>query len=1283
MAKNTVEIDVKVDDKGSTKKVGLEAKKTAEGMDKASKSAGTLDRNMKGAGQASSGAAKNFSKMSQGMGGLVGTYATLAATVFAVSAAFQFLKNAADYKNLIEGQKALGAVTGVAYKTISNSLVEATNGQLKYAEAAKAAAIGTAAGINPDQLSRLGKAATNASIALGRDLGDSFDRLIRGVTKAEPELLDELGIILRLEAATAKYGAKIGKAAGDLNEFERSQAVANEVLEQAERKFGAMEKLMDPNAAALNRFSVAFDNIVNTIKEGISGPIAGIATFLSKNIIALIGTLSLFAGGVLKQILPSMSDWKKSSIEAGEVAKASQVAVQAEIEKTRAAYIALQKAQSTGISETTRTSLAGVTGAKKGGGAIDFLRGDTDTKKSMQAADKALTNAENQLRDSATKRTGILKTMNAAQVADLRASYIARAAIIKKGEADFKLSMTGMKLSWSSFVLSVKAGTTALKISFATLAAGVASVGVAIGAIFFWVSTITLVGGLLYELYLKFKTTSKAEEEAAEKTESLKEKYKTLGDEIKRSLDYLKQYDSVSPQERLLATGNITTSLNIEKFIDEINALDKNKEGYDDLVESMKPVALGAKNLNSGFSDLYKALSSGEKITKDAGAAMITLSNDIQAGKQALDKFPAATRLVEAELTKLLGTLKRPFGSEYVSSLTNMTKESNTIALAFQAEAANIIRNKDALEAELLKTTEKYKHRSKKVLTKEQKADSKRSIEAAKLLTDQAAKYAKLSEDSAAAVKQVTAVIEARRDIEKTIIDNQVKASEMQTIGITYEQKKANLAAAELTANANLLRLESDRTLVLLQKGLLEQKLIDLRKKSSSAILSPEEQLQLDLLIAQYDMQGKLISIEEARKKLAEQSRINESERLTLANTANKEESNRLGLMRAQIDMQEQLNFAKAGGTGKFGVARAREVGSLTQESFASRRALAAQELTDAKRAQADTLGLTNSTLAEKNAAQASVNASIQKQTALENEIALYNKRGELVLLDAKAETEAAQAKLTGLSLNPAVTAFNEKMQENKLNDIVLSQEQQKMLYAEIEAQTLLNQALEVKSGIFSSLTDNISSAFGSIVDGTKSAKQAFGDMAIAILKDISQMIIRMMVMRALMSLVGGFGGGTPATGAGVGALKTGIPAAGGFLGGGGTVSLAPSGGFNLIPGGRYGGMFSAGDKLPGYATGGIAMGSQGGYPVTLHGTEAVVPLPNGKSIPVEMKNGSAQNNSVVVNVSMDGSGTSSQTEQQKGEGMGNLGNAIAQAVQQELQNQKRSGGILNPYGVA
>lgn len=112
------------------------------------------------------------------------------------------------------------------------------------------------------------------------------------------------------------------------------------------------------------------------------------------------------------------------------------------------------------------------------------------------------------------------------------------------------------------------------------------------------------------------------------------------------------------------------------------------------------------------------------------------------------------------------------------------------------------------------------------------------------------------------------------------------------------------------------------------------------------------------------------------------------------------------------------------------------------------------------------------------------------------------------------------------------------------------------------------------------------------------------------------------------------------------------------------------------------GGIASPGKKMAGYSTGGIAKGAQQGYPAILHGTEAVVPLPNGKSIPVEMSGGNSQQNNVVVNVTTEGGG-SMNTEKSDGADAEALGRAVAAAVKEELQNQKRSGGILNPYGVA
>ena len=112
MAKNTVFIDVVVDDKGTTKRLAVDADKLGASLEKTSTSARTADRNLKGAARTSANSTKNFSKMAQGItGGLVPAYATLAAQVFAITAAFDFFRRAADVRNLEEQQKSFAERT--------------------------------------------------------------------------------------------------------------------------------------------------------------------------------------------------------------------------------------------------------------------------------------------------------------------------------------------------------------------------------------------------------------------------------------------------------------------------------------------------------------------------------------------------------------------------------------------------------------------------------------------------------------------------------------------------------------------------------------------------------------------------------------------------------------------------------------------------------------------------------------------------------------------------------------------------------------------------------------------------------------------------------------------------------------------------------------------------------------------------------------------------------------------------------------------------------------------
>ena len=99
MARKDATLNVGVDDNGDLKKLERDAKAAGKGLDKGAKGAHSMDRQLRGAASMSSGASKNFSKMSQGIsGGLVPAYATLAASLFAIDAAFRALKRASDLR---------------------------------------------------------------------------------------------------------------------------------------------------------------------------------------------------------------------------------------------------------------------------------------------------------------------------------------------------------------------------------------------------------------------------------------------------------------------------------------------------------------------------------------------------------------------------------------------------------------------------------------------------------------------------------------------------------------------------------------------------------------------------------------------------------------------------------------------------------------------------------------------------------------------------------------------------------------------------------------------------------------------------------------------------------------------------------------------------------------------------------------------------------------------------------------------------------------------------------
>jgi len=311
---NKIKLTIQVDDNGSLAIVGKQAKEAAGATDKLDKSTKQLGksnnatyRTMQGAAHTSSNLSKNFAKQSQGItGGLVPAYAVLAANIFAVTAAFGALQRAAQVQQLTAGVTALGQASGIAMGALARDLQRVTGNAINMEDALRSTSMVISAGFSPDTLEKLGEVAKNTSIALGRDMSDSMNRLVRGAVKLEPELLDELGIMVRLDQATQDFAIANNKLASQLTLAEKRQAFMNAVLEEGERKFSAIGNAVDVNP--YDKLAASFNDLTKTVLGFLNTALVPFVEFLNSSTLALVGVLSAFGGTIVKSMAPSIGE---------------------------------------------------------------------------------------------------------------------------------------------------------------------------------------------------------------------------------------------------------------------------------------------------------------------------------------------------------------------------------------------------------------------------------------------------------------------------------------------------------------------------------------------------------------------------------------------------------------------------------------------------------------------------------------------------------------------------------------------------------------------------------------------------------------------------------------------------------------------------------------------------------------------------------------------------------------------------------------------------------------
>lgn len=223
---------------------------------------------------------------------IVASYAEIASSIFATTAAFNALKTAAQFGTLLTAQRNFARETGTNMQSVAKSLIATTKYAVSFKEATQYASIGRLAGFTTKQVNELAQTGLAASTILGRDIPDALSRMFRGVAKGEPEILDELGIFIRLDNAYKAYvkSHAQGQKVFELSAYQRRQATFY-AAQEAGRQMREGNNAISPDAftEAAAKFSTSF----NEVMLKVANVLTPVIKFFSENTAALLAVLAL------------------------------------------------------------------------------------------------------------------------------------------------------------------------------------------------------------------------------------------------------------------------------------------------------------------------------------------------------------------------------------------------------------------------------------------------------------------------------------------------------------------------------------------------------------------------------------------------------------------------------------------------------------------------------------------------------------------------------------------------------------------------------------------------------------------------------------------------------------------------------------------------------------------------------------------------------------------------------------------------------------------------------
>lgn len=591
-------------------------------------------------------AGQNFAKLSRTINGggnsLVGAYATLAANIFSITAAFQALKEAAQFQQLTVGLELMGNRLGITLSVAAQKVRELSGGLLSTEQAMRSTAQVISAGFGTTELERITKVAKDASFALGRDMSESMDRLTRGVIKLEPELIDELGIMTRLDEANKVYAKTLNKTSSQLTLTEKRQAFLNAAMAEGELKFGGLSEAAG-NLTSIQQLAATFQDLTKAVLSVVNVVAIPLAKFFSASPGSLLGGMILFASTISKDLLPGLYALEKQTLK---LAEAKQEALTAEI-----ANFNYSGKNNQGIIKLQETMKAGKATSRDYQIAIANLNSEIEQLNSQKTPARNATgqfaNKKSLIEEKAYIIAGledILVKENEAAVASASSQ-----AIVAASSRDLKTAYAQLTVAMGLNMTAARANGASLKslrgimllfeVGVKNLTLSLKVAGAAFLNLIPVIGTIILVASMAYD-GIKALYTAFVGKEVIEARKNLKEITEQIAEKTK-------EYNRIRAEAGNLATKEVMASKIISSSLQEqVAALEK-------LEEAERKRKLTSESRTKGLTAEQNKINTA--INEASANSIFGLSNP---ARTLAEQIKEGTPEVKEEIKKLTGNFE-------------------------------------------------------------------------------------------------------------------------------------------------------------------------------------------------------------------------------------------------------------------------------------------------------------------------------------------------------------------------------------------------------------------------------------------------------------------------------------------------------------------------------------------------------------------------------------------------------------------------------------------------